>query len=499
MIRISFRQLMLAGFVWLALPVVLTVIFWFRAIYSIPTLILLIAGLYGIFRNRGEEYREIADSSLRSSLLQPLEINTGVILGLLILLVWLIFTGHAGYAPSERWDNAYRNAVLETLADHSWPVFDYSFRPNAYLSYYMAYWTPAAGVAKLVGDIRAGYAAMFLYSYSGLALTLLMLMQWAKKKPVLVTLVLLLFSFGELFATVFFQFPVAGYLSATGFEFIGAPAASYICVYIFNQGIPGWLAMIMMYRMRYRPGILLLIFSFLFAMAPFVALGIAPILGIWLLRRWRESISTANIAGLMICLLFSVFFMGNTQGSEGMHFIWEDLTPTFILTRYLGWLILDIGIPVIFIWKYVKKNPVFWGLLVSVTLFSLLCPAYGNFDFGWKVPISLIFFILCMLCVETARIDWRRFTARNVCFALLLLYGFSGNYFFFLERRDCYRRVYSEGSDALCRPHYIKPILFNPDENECYDSFVTDKETIWLKYFCPDYNLESRGYEVISL
>ncbi len=487
-IHVSSYQLFICGLIWAGIPVLLTVLFWFKFIISIPVLSLSVFSIIRFLRKERLNNPQSSSSKFLSSKSgnKSLSINLLLIACLIYLGVWLISTGFAGYLPSETGDNNYRNGVFDNLITHSWPVQDSTYRDFAYLSYYFSYWTPAALIGKIFASFKIAYAALFIYSYCGLALTFLMICQMTGKRFFLIALILSLFTSCDIFLSVIFDLPKLNPLSETGSDFMGAPCAAYIVTYIYNQGIPAWVLLLMMYRYRHNSGFLLLLYSLLLLPAPFVALGITPLTAIFLTKNIKRSFSLCNFCGLMLCLLTCTLFIGNTHASEGLKFLWDILPAPYIIVHLIGWLGLNIIIFLPFVWHRIGNKKLFFVLLISVTLFGMICPAYENYDFGWKVPISLMFYLIVLLCIEASERDWKTFSWNNMILAAILIVGMSGNYIYIkamhLRMIKCY-----ELHTITRRPEYLRYQLFNPKVNKnCYNSFVTDHPTFWSKYLMPD-------------
>lgn len=484
---LNIRTIRIATFLWALPPVLLTLVFWFRWYFSVPSVALLIWASVRMVKSLG-----VVDASTR----QSLPLTKGVWAILILLLPWMVFVGVGGFIGQEEYDNAFRNAVLEELTYRPWPVVDTQFKPFAYMSYYFSYWLPAALVGKAFMSYDVSQVFLFVYCYIGLALTALMVMHYCGRRFFLVGVLLFCFcGLDEVNRIVFCDILCWNQNIGNPSLVFGAPMAWNLVTYIYNQGIPAWAILMLMLSVRHRLGLQLLLFSLLFTCAPFPALAVAPILGVGIIRHLKESFSVCNIAGFVVCLLMSVFYAGNGNGT-GLSTIFDGDVPFYrIAFFFIGWSLFNFVIIIPFIWKEIKNGgySLFFGLFATSFLFSLLRPGSEGYDFGWKLPMAFTGYFVLLVAKHCADMDWSSKSLKSWVFALLLILGSTSNAY--MWKSSFFRINYllrSPKSPGLpYRANFLQDKLFDPEANGCYESFVTDKPTLYSKYFMPKWE-ESR-------
>ena len=143
------KMIFYAGILFLLIPVLLQLGFWFRKMVAIPCIVLLItATIFALNRFKPlsqMEYHKFFDK------------RKMFFLAILIIIINLL-SGAGGIFP-QNWDYNGRNAIFHDLINHEWPVrYDYSgegleyerdeFGNEGLLNYYFAWWLPGALVGK---------------------------------------------------------------------------------------------------------------------------------------------------------------------------------------------------------------------------------------------------------------------------------------------------------------------------------------------------------------
>ena len=464
-------------YAWLGVPALLFILFWFKWYWSLPTAILFsyssIAFLRKIKTTTKNSYYEIGKSEL-------------IIMGL--LLVWMVIVGIGGFITQEQYDNSYRNEVLEQLVSKPWPVTAEATKPLPYLCYYFIYWLIPAGIGKLASSTEAAYITLFIYSYIGMAFSVLSVMRLCGRQKILVGVFFFLFGSCDVFNFLIFG-KILGWVPSPshGSHFIGNASVLYMCRYIHNMGISALVIMIILYENRKNPGVLFLLWSFLFLYSPFVSLPIAPLVGYVLLKHLRQAISPANMGAICLAGLTAVFYMGNTSGGSIKTIFQSDLAGEQIILMTLGYLLFNFAVFMPFIWKEIKRDSIFWSLLAFTMVFSVLMPEYGNYDFGWKCTIPISVYFMVIILRRMSQIKWGKGFSKqssNVVFALLLCLSVFSNYRMYYDMVwEYYMALCKEPPVQLGRARLHAGQLFINSETICYDNFVQDKPTLYSKYF----------------
>ena len=95
--------------------------------------------------------------------------------------VWTYLAGVGGFRP-QHFDYYKHNLVLNNLVRYSWPV---QYSDGSYLCYYLAYYLPAAALAKLTGGMAAIPYYLFGWTWLGLWLIVWLLYQLGGKRLLL--------------------------------------------------------------------------------------------------------------------------------------------------------------------------------------------------------------------------------------------------------------------------------------------------------------------------
>ena len=95
--------------------------------------------------------------------------------------VWTYLAGVGGFRP-QHFDYYKHNLVLNNLVRYSWPV---QYSDGSYLCYYLAYYLPAAALAKLTGGMAAIPYYLFGWTWLGLWLVVWLLYQLGGKRLLL--------------------------------------------------------------------------------------------------------------------------------------------------------------------------------------------------------------------------------------------------------------------------------------------------------------------------
>lgn len=480
---ITISTVRIATFLWALLPALLTLLFWFRWYFAVPAVALLLWASVKMVMSLGHPVG--SEQSL-------IPLSRGVWAILVLIVPWMVFVGIGGFLGQESFDNAFRNAVLEELTYKPWPVVDTYYKPFAYLSYYFSYWLPAALVGKVFMSYEIAQICLFVYCYIGLALTALMVMHYCGRRFFLVGVVLFNFcgldEINRLLFCDLLRWNVEDI--ATPSLTFSAPTGWYLVTYIYNQGISAWAILMLMLSVRHRMELQLLLFSLLLVCAPFPALAVAPILGVGMIRQLKESFSVCNLAGFVVCLLIAVFYAGNGNGT-GLSTIFDGNVPYYrILYFFIGWALFNFIIIIPFIWDEIRKGgyALFFGLFITSFLFSLLRPGSQGYDFGWKLPMAFTGYFVLLVAKHCADMEWSFRKVKSWVFALLLICGTTSNAY--MWKGDFFRINYllrsPKSPGVPHRADFLHGKLFDPAiNNEWYYSFVTDKPTLYSKYFMP--------------
>ena len=180
-IFLSDRFLIIFAVFYLVFPIILFAVGWLKFTIAILVIIILILSFFKTINN--EVFVELR---ITHKIIYILSIT------LLLAFLWVLLSGIGGFGL-QSWDFNGRNAILHDLINHSWPVkYDYTNQPemaslfgsNAYLAYYFSFFLPSAIVGKVLGWSAAN-VVLFVWSWMGVILTILLVFRYIKKYPFL--------------------------------------------------------------------------------------------------------------------------------------------------------------------------------------------------------------------------------------------------------------------------------------------------------------------------
>ncbi len=472
--KLKLSQIYTTSIIWALLPILMMVLFWFKIIYSLPLTIL---GIYAVYK--------VVRKIISNSEGEYISLDWQVITVLLLIPIWMILVGIGGFFLQEQWDNGFRNAVLEVLVRQPWPVVNITATGFSYLNYYFAYWLPAAFIGKIFSSYEASQIALYLYSYLGLSLTSLMVMHICKRRYLIVGVLLFLFNGCDILSSIILRFILKWYDgSFVAAYIIGDPSVLYLCRFIYNQGIPAMVILMLMYVNKAHADMLLFFFAPLFCMAPLISLPLAPIIGYALLKNFKCSITAENVYGFLSCLLISIIFCGNSQGTT-LHTVFQSGFPAYqIIVFILVWFIFSIGIFLPFIWKETAHDKIFWWLIITTIICSLPVPPNGMFDYGWKCTTAISLYVMLKVLRKVASLGWPLSDLKSKLFIAVIAIGVMSNCFIYKSMIDQYILYFQGHRDDVGRSKILIGKIFDND-TRCYYNFVTDKETIYSLYFMP--------------
>jgi hypothetical protein len=155
----------LASLAYLSLPVAVFLVGWLRPGWAAVMTAALVAGLVAMARR----FRAVATTPREE---RPVS-GAAVAMGALAVMVVVGLSGPGGFGV-QTWDWAKHNAILKDLVEQPWPVAYATGRDDVALTYYVAYYLPAALAGKLAGW-QAANVALFAWTAIGCVLAMLWL------------------------------------------------------------------------------------------------------------------------------------------------------------------------------------------------------------------------------------------------------------------------------------------------------------------------------------
>ena len=354
-----------------------------------------------------------------------------------------IFAGMGNWWP-QAFDYEKHNAVLQDLVRYEWPVV-YTQYDTATLTYYIGQYLFPALIGKLFGNLRVADYMMGLIGIIGVILVFINILFAAQadtnKKQIIVLVVFLLFS-GMLFPlqlilNVIFpgqllypdsDVPSVGCLNTL--YFIGG-SMEYRSIFtdiqwVHQQAIIPWLCTLMLYtyHKEYKYYALMTLPAYLSGTWGFLGLVMIALLLVVINlisskgTIWKEVFSWQNIILILIPgIILTFYFLGNVLGEkpDGMKFAFD-----FSLRHSIYWVLFCMfmfGFYIIFIAKAFYKDPIFWSMVIVLTLIPLA--SHSDFIMCTSIPALL----LLLVYVVRFLLHTKKVSVLKVLLVLCLIIG----------------------------------------------------------------------------
>lgn len=407
------KILLTLGCLFLVIPIIMLLFFWFKWYISLPGICLLsaatILALKKIKPLKEEEYQSI------------FQIRKGIILIVLIVLLNLI--SGAGGLFHQNWDYHFRNTVFHDLVERQWPVkYDYKdleyekehLAEEGMLTYYFAFWLPSAAVGKMAHSFELGNICLLLYQTAGCLLFFYLIARKMKQLKLRYFAIFLAFGglniIGQFFMNHLYglEVPLLGtsHIDVSMGQFCMSTFITQL-FWVFNQSVPAWIATMFLFQEKdYRTcGYF---FALLVPFAPFPMLGYLYIAFCFIIfgrelnkkiniDRIKELLTFENIASVLAIIPIAFMFTLNTS-KRGIVFLDAyrngSLSSSFI--SYLLYLILEFGVYAIILNKKNKKE------IIMYFLFFAIVPLFyiGGADLGNRSTIPLLIGLFLLVLEE---------------------------------------------------------------------------------------------------
>lgn len=356
------------------------------------------------------------------------------ILKILVILfsifTWVYYSG-IGRMTFQNSDHNCRNAIFEILVQYDWPVYNYNVIPENFaegttatsLVYYIGFWLPSAVVGKAFG-IEAGYKFQVFWAVLGISLVYYYICSRKKKLLLWPLAVLIFFSgldiVGEYLRGVDLLTMSNDMHLERWMEPYQYSSMTTQLYWVFNQAIPAWLCTIFCYvQKNNRSIVLVLSCCMLTSTLPFIGLLILVIF--WVLSRHyeiqpdlrpvdkvkekvmrllKDTCTFQNIVGGGIIGIISFLYLKtNLSGTRIMQESQNGAVYDNHLAKYLIFIIIEVGVYFLAVYKYHKSNSLFYVILTSLLIIPPLKVGSGT-DFCMRASIPALF-ILMLFVMET--------------------------------------------------------------------------------------------------
>lgn len=478
---------MVQAYLFLALPTIIWLAGWIRPGISIPIIIAAIYALYQICTGS-------QSSLLTSDDLQPVTRNRKYWINIILIAIAVAITGVGGIFFQGNGDPVYRNAVFYELVERSWPV-KYPGEGSSILCYFTGFWLLPALIAKSTGSIFIGDLAQYLYSLWGMTIIFNFLYAChggTAKYRILIFFLLYCgwdVAISQIFDNVTNLHDFIYQQKDLSSVYYASNTPYTLFKYNFNQSYATFIALLLIYHSRRGLSTLIFTYSLMFISAPFPAAGILPLVAFATLKHLRKSVTYQNAIGIMILLLESAYFLANNNGTHPINSNPND--GTNILFAGVIFIIFSYCIYLPWIWKSVKRDPIFWTLS-AVMFFAPYLSLGGSPDFGFRLGIPFaIYFMMKVLDRMIAVKEWRK--PANALLGIIFLIGS-------LAPITSYRCTqltaveYNKSEESVIAKKWDpRTYLFSrkadllmgklhSEENFYYNNFIADGENFFTKY-----------------
>lgn len=317
--------------------------------------------------------------SLRTPPLGPLIVPVVAIAGL-----WCVLAG-VGHLVFANADWVVRDGVLVDLVGKPWAVNYVLDGVVTLMRAPIGYFLPAALVGKVWGIHAAEYA---LLGWTLLGVVLVFVMMLRDRPPLKAAVVriaiFVAFSGMDILGQIahYNPHPLGEHLEWWAFIFQYSSLTTQL-FWVPNHALPGWIAIAWLLgqnprRLPITPAVLFIVFAPLWS--PLTAIGIAPIVGVALVRRivvtpprlgelvdWKMFVPVAACCLLVFPYLVAGSSEVRSGGNAEIRWVGEDLVPRiveFVLFEFAGFAVLLLARD--------RRDPVLW----AAVLLLLVLPWY---------------------------------------------------------------------------------------------------------------------------
>lgn len=430
------KILYISGILFLVVPIIIQLFFWYNRLVSIPCIILLIIAT--IFTIKKFKYLEMDEYKKI--------FNRKKLIFFFILIIIINVMSGAGGLFMQNWDYHGRNAIFRDLIENSWPVrYNYSgmkyemsiFGKSGIFNYYFAFWLPGALIGKLVG-FRIASLFMLLWQTIGVTLFFYYVCRFMRNIKYRYFFIFIsiggLNIIGHILMNKYYGLPISPIGSTHIDTSMGIFCMSSFITqlfWVFNQSIPAWIAVLLFLQQKdYRTcGFF---FALLVPFGPFPMLGFLYLIFCYIifgknfdkiinLDRIKELLTIENFFGC-ISVLPIVFMYTLNESKKGMFIIDAikngNLQNT--LVSYVLFVILEFFVYIVII---NKKN--FKPLLICFIYFAIAPLFYiGGADLGNRstIPLLIILYLLVIKYLdEYKNTDIKIHRKQNVLIIILMI------------------------------------------------------------------------------
>jgi hypothetical protein len=395
------------AYLYVFLPLILFLLGWIKWYLAIPGTCVLIYCFFSMCKNTPVFWKpEVTRENIEK-----------ILLIVSIIFLWVYLSG-IGRFVFQNADHISRNTIFETLVNNKWPVVQNTQNDGVNtpkgLIYYIGFWLPAALVGKIFG-LKVGYCFQALWAVIGILLFYYFVCA-IKKKVVIWPLIIFIFFSG--LDIVGFSITNTNLTTLTNtlhlewwssYQFSSFTTQLF---WVFNQAIPAWVIILLLYVQKNNRYIVL-IFSLSLLTSTLPAVGMIPFVIYFIFSRKYEVNSKSEkilcwvkemfcfenvIGGGFVGIVSFLYLRANTSSQiVGVDSSNGQLKSSLMLL--VIFLILEVGVYALAIYKYQKNNILFYISMVWLCCCPLITVGFGK-DFCMRASIPALV-ILYLMVVDT--------------------------------------------------------------------------------------------------
>lgn len=431
--RVEKKTVVLLSFLYIYIPIFLFLFGWINTYIAIVCSAIILAVTKKCYK------RVFKDSNEKK------EFVTLEAICLLIVIIFFFAIGYyAGYGRFvlQAGDWYKHNAVLNDLVSREWPVIYKNESEESMLTYYIGQYLVPACIGKIFGSYRLAEIALYIWNIIGLILVyihILFFLQVNQKRQLMVPIFLVFFCTPLLLGQFILKL-VTGYDYVWNLQWYFLDKGNIMIQYssnyvllrwVFPQVIVTWLVMMLLLEFKeYIEYYILIILPVLF-FATLSFLGMIPI-GLCValqylynthsLKNWIRKVFSIENWSLIFSLggVLGLYFGGNifsekpeNIGVSGMPYNGEWMI-------YLIFVITNVLLYAIILWKKNKYNLVYYGSIVVLCLLPLVKMGLWN-DLGMRASIPALFVLYLLTMEYLFDKKNRTLIGKSVCIGLILI------------------------------------------------------------------------------
>lgn len=402
------RILINIAYIYVTLPFLIFIIGWIKWYYALVMCSVIIYSLLKIMKNTEPVW--CPDSSKK---------NTLKITIILLIISILVFLSGIGKYAWQNFDHSTRNTIFRIMVEDEWPLISYDWNcEGSGLIYYIGFWLPAAVIGKLT-NLYIGNFFQVIWAILGILIVYFLISSIIKKLLIWPLLLFLFFSGLDILGAIITipeKITLIHHLEWWTGNYYQYSSVITQIFWVYNQSIPAWcITMLMFIQTKSDNLIFLLALSMLCSTIPF--LGLIPLVIYLILTRSelhlvassgsnlfslfkkivKEVCTFQNILGGGIIGIISFLYL---QGNSASQYISINLPLNVVrLIIYYIFIFLEVGVYLLVIYKYQKKNGIYYLIGVCLSLFPFV-KVGTSADFCMRASIPALL-ILILLVIDT--------------------------------------------------------------------------------------------------